>query len=191
MAYADLPALAADQQPETELKGVRDGRIRTVLLATDLTPVSETARQGDRHGRVARARACWWSMSSTWASAARCRHWPDRASTSSAVARSPLLAIIDRAPDARHRGDVPALDRRAWPASLPRLRPRARIVIVGTRPRPSRPFLPGERLDYVVYPGCPVMVAALAADGRRGVAVCARSLTHGHTRSQTCSGAFA
>ena len=164
MAYADLPLMAADQLAEPEPRGVRDGKIRTILLATDLTPVSETAtRQAITMAASLGARLLVVNVIdlgergqvSPLAQTAR-------VDQQRAVREGPLMAIIDRA---RTRGiEATFLLWTGEPGQgivAAAEAEGADLVIVGTRglDRAGR-FLLGSVSDYVVYhSGCPVMVA--------------------------------
>ena len=158
------PTPAGLQQPLTEMHGTRADKIRTVLLATDLTPVSEAATrqaiematslgarllvvnvidQGER-GHVSRLSAS------------------TRVDQQRAARELPLLAIIDRA---RSRGvDAAFLLWTGEPGQgivAAAEAEGADLVIVGTRglDRAGR-FLLGSVSDYVVYHSIiPVMVA--------------------------------
>jgi nucleotide-binding universal stress UspA family protein len=164
LPYLNLPEIDADEQPATEIHGARDGKIRTVLLATDLTPVSEAAtRQAITMAASLGARLLVVNVIdlgergqvSPLAQTAR-------VDQQRAVREGPLLAIIDRA---RTRGiEATFLLWTGEPGQgivAAAEAEGADLVIVGTRglDRAGR-FLLGSVSDYVVYHcGCPVMVA--------------------------------
>lgn len=162
--YTDLPAIDIDQLPETELHGGPNGKIRTILLATDLTPVSETAtRQAISMAASLGARLLVVNVIDL---GERGQVSPltqtARVDQQRAVREGPLLAIIDRA---RTRGiEATFLLWTGEPGQgivAAAEAEGADLVIVGTRglDRAGR-FLLGSVSDYVVYhSSCPVMVA--------------------------------
>jgi nucleotide-binding universal stress UspA family protein len=162
--YTDPPAIDAEKQPATELHGAINGKIRTVLLATDLTPVSEVAtRQAINMAASLGARLLVVNVIDQ---GERGQVSPltqtARVDQQRAVREGPLLAIIDRA---RTRGiEATFLLWTGEPGQgivAAAEAEGADLVIVGTRglDRAGR-FLLGSVSDYVVYHcGCPVMVA--------------------------------
>jgi nucleotide-binding universal stress UspA family protein len=162
MPYTDVASTGPEQT--TELRGERTGKIRTILLATELTPVSEAAtRQAIELAASLGARLLVVNVIdqgergevSPYASSAR-------VDQQRAVREGPLLQIIDRA---RTRGVEAAF--LLWTGEpgqgivAAAEAEGADLVIVGTRglDRAGR-FLLGSVSDYVVYhSACPVMVA--------------------------------
>jgi nucleotide-binding universal stress UspA family protein len=160
--FTDPPT--ADEQPETELHGARNGKIRTVLLATDLTPVSEAAtRQAINMAASLGARLLVVNVIDVGQNGqASPLAQTARVDQQRAVREGPLLAIIERA---RTRGIEAAF--LLWTGEpgqgivAAAEAEGADMVIVGTRglDRAGR-FLLGSVSDYVVYHStCPVMVA--------------------------------
>ena len=161
---AETPATSPEQPPQTEVHGVGNGKIRTVLLATDLTAASEAAtRQAISMAASLGARLLVVNVIdlgeggqvSPLSSLAR-------VDQQRAVREGPLLQIVDRA---RTRGvDAAFLLWTGEPGQGVVAAAEAEgadLVIVGTRglDRAGR-FLLGSVSDYVVYhSACPVMVA--------------------------------
>lgn len=160
------PGIVADPIAGTELhqREAGSGKIRTVLLATDLTTVSEAAtRQAIEMAASLGARLLVVNVIDVGE--------PGQASPIAQTARvdqqragreGPLLAIID---SARSRGVEAAFLLWTGEPGLSIVAAAeaegADLVIVGTRglDRAGR-FLLGSVSDYVVYhSGCPVMVA--------------------------------
>lgn len=162
--YSDLPAIDAEQQSETEMHGARTNKIRTVLLATDLTPVSEAAtRQAISMAASLGARLLVVNVIDL---GERGQVSPlvqtARVDQQRAEREGPLLAIVDRA---RTRGiEATFLLWTGEPGQgivAAAEAEGADLVIVGTRglDRAGR-FLLGSVSDYVVYhSSCAVMVA--------------------------------
>jgi nucleotide-binding universal stress UspA family protein len=160
------PGIAVDHGVDTELhqRGLRSGKIRTVLLATDLTPVSDAAtRQSIEMAASLGARLLVVNVIDL---GERGQVSPltqvARVDQQRAEREGPLLGIIDRA---RSRGIEAAF--LLWTGEpghsivAAAEAEGADLVIVGTRglDRAGR-FLLGSVSDYVVYhSGCPVMVA--------------------------------
>ena len=163
VGFAGAPASTADQS-STDPHEPRTGKIRTVLLATDLTPVSEAAtRQSIELAASLTARLLVVNVIDQ---GERGRVSPlspaARVDQQRAVRESQMLAVVDRARtrgvEAAYllwtgeagQGIVAAADAEG-----------ADLVIVGTRglDRAGR-FLLGSVSDYVVYhSSVPVMVA--------------------------------
>ena len=160
------PAPATDQTVDTELheRVQRSGKIRTVLLATDLSPVSEAAtRQSIEMAASLGARLLVVNVIDLGehGQASPLSHTA-RVDQQRAEREGPLLSIID---SARSRGVEAAF--LLWTGEpghsivAAAEAEGADLVIVGTRglDRAGR-FLLGSVSDYVVYhSGCPVMVA--------------------------------
>jgi nucleotide-binding universal stress UspA family protein len=158
--------LNAAVRHETEARpGVaRSGKIRTVLLATDLSPVSEAATlQAIELAASLRARLLVVNVIDFGERGhATPLHLTARVDLQRAERQVPLLAIVDRA---RARGIEAAFllwTGEAGQAIVAAAEAEdADLVIVGTRglDRAGR-FLLGSVSDYVVYHSvCPVMVA--------------------------------
>jgi nucleotide-binding universal stress UspA family protein len=166
LTESSVKPLPATGDPELNARAGRQSNIRTVLLATDLSPVSEAATQhaidmaaglgarllvvnvidpGDRSDGHA------WPLAQ-----------PARVDQQRAGREGPLMAIMDRA---RSRGVEAAF--LLWTGEpghsivAAAEAEGADLIIVGTRglDRAGR-FLLGSVSDYVVYhSGCPVLVA--------------------------------
>jgi nucleotide-binding universal stress UspA family protein len=162
VSFAGSPAVDHEGAPQTELHGVGNGTIRTVLLATDLTPASDEAtRQAINMAASLRARLLVVNVIDAGGPVSPL-HSTVRVDQQRAVREGPLLAIIDRA---RARGvDAAFLLWTGEPGQgivAAAEAEGADMVIVGTRgmDRAGR-FLLGSVSDYVVYhSACPVMVA--------------------------------
>jgi nucleotide-binding universal stress UspA family protein len=151
----------AAAMPITEVHGASPGRIRTVLLATDLTPASDAAtRQAISMAESLGARLLVVNVIDKGGPVSPLA--TVRVDQQRAVREGPLLAIIDRA---RARGVEAAF--LLWTGEAGQgivaaaEAEGADMVIVGTRgmDRAGR-FLLGSVSDYVVYhSACPVMVA--------------------------------
>ena len=157
-------AVGPELQPQTEVHGVDTGKIRTVLLATDLTAASEAAtRQAISMAASLGARLLVVNVIDAGDRGPVSPLSPTaRVDQERALREGPLLAIIDRArthgvkaafllwTGEPGQGIVAAAEAEG-----------ADLVIVGTRglDRAGR-FLLGSVSDYVVYhSACPVMVA--------------------------------
>jgi nucleotide-binding universal stress UspA family protein len=159
--FADKPNAGPDVTPQTEIHGVGNGKIRTVLLATDLTSASEAATvQAINMAASLDARLLVVNVidqGGPLSPLATVRVDQERA-----VREGPLLQIVNRA---RARGvDSAFLLWTGEPGQgivAAAEAEGADMVIVGTRglDRAGR-FLLGSVSDYVVYHSvCPVMVA--------------------------------
>ncbi|MEA2676624.1 MAG: hypothetical protein QOJ81_765 [Chloroflexota bacterium] len=156
-----IPALDAESLPQTELHGVGNGEIHTVLLATDLTAVSNAAtRQAISMAASLGARLLVVNVIDQGGPVSPLS--TVRVDQQRAVREGPLLAIIHRA---RARGVEAAF--LLWTGEpgqgivAAAEAEGADMVIVGTRglDRAGR-FLLGSVSDYVVYHSvCPVLVA--------------------------------
>lgn len=162
MPYADITPTGQEQL--TELHGVRTGKIRTVLLATELTPVSEAAtRQAIEMAASLGARLLVVNVIDQGERGEVSPYSPSaRVDQQRAIREGPLLQIVERA---RTRGVEAAF--LLWTGEpgqgivAAAEAEGADLVIVGTRglDRAGR-FLLGSVSDYVVYhSACPVMVA--------------------------------
>ncbi|MEO8625884.1 MAG: universal stress protein [Candidatus Limnocylindrales bacterium] len=147
-----------------ELHGARTGKIRTILLATELTPVSEAAtRQAIEMAASLGARLLVVNVIGQGERGEVLPYSPNpRVDQQRAVREGPLLQIIERA---RTRGVEAAF--LLWTGEpgqgivAAAEAEDADLIIVGTRglDRAGR-FLLGSVSDYVVYhSACPVMVA--------------------------------
>jgi nucleotide-binding universal stress UspA family protein len=164
MPQANLVPSESDEQSQTELHGPRTEKIRTVLLATDLTPISDAAtRQAISMAASLGARLLVVNVIDL---GERGQVSPlsqtARVDQQRAVREGPLLAIIERA---RSRGVEAAF--LLWTGEpgqgivAAAEAEGADLVIVGTRglDRAGR-FLLGSVSDYVVYhSACAVLVA--------------------------------
>lgn len=161
MPSADTPAVGAERSPQTEVHGANPAKIRTVLLATDLTPASDAAtRQAISMAASLGARLLVVNVIDKGGPVSPLA--TTRVDQQRAVREATLLQVVDRARarsvDAAFllwtgdpgQGIVAAAEAEG-----------ADMVIVGTRglDRAGR-FLLGSVSDYVVYHcACPVMVA--------------------------------
>lgn len=164
VAAATANALDRRRQGALPERAERSGRIRTVLLATDLSPVSERAtQQAVELAASLGARLLVVNVIDFGERGhASPLHLTARVDLQRAEREVPLLAIVDRA---RSRGIEAAFllwTGEAGAAIVAAADAEAAdLVIVGTRglDRAGR-FLLGSVSDYVVYhSGCPVMVA--------------------------------
>jgi nucleotide-binding universal stress UspA family protein len=155
------PPGETDVAPQTEIHGVHNGKIQTVLLATDLTPASDAAtRQAINMAASLGARLLVVNVIDQGGPVSPLA--AVRVDQQRAVREGPLLAIVNRA---RARGvDAAFLLWTGEPGQgivAAAEAEGADMVIVGTRglDRAGR-FLLGSVSDYVVYhSACPVMVA--------------------------------
>lgn len=156
-----VPTAGDEVTPRSELRSVRNGKIRTVLLATDLTPASDAAtRQAISMAESLGARLLVVNVIDKGGPVSPLA--TVRVDQQRAVREGPLLAIIDRA---RARGVEATF--LLWTGEAGQgivaaaEAEGADMVIVGTRgmDRAGR-FLLGSVSDYVVYhSSIPVMVA--------------------------------
>lgn len=163
-AVRSLSAVADEVSPLTEVHGMGNGKIRTVMLATDLTAASEAAtRQAISMAASIAARLLVVNVIDLSADGGVSPQSPTaRVDQQRAVREGPLLAIVDRA---RKRGVESAF--LLWTGEPGQAivaaanAEGADMVIVGTRglDRAGR-FMLGSVSDYVVdHSLCPVMVA--------------------------------
>jgi nucleotide-binding universal stress UspA family protein len=159
--FTDTPTADPDFTPQTEIHGVGNGKIRTVLLATDLTSASEAATiQAINMAASLDARLLVVNVIDQGGPVSPLA--TVRVDQQRAVREGPLLQIVNRA---RARGiDSAFLLWTGEPGQgivAAAEAEGADMVIVGTRglDRAGR-FLLGSVSDYVVYhSACPVMVA--------------------------------
>ena len=160
-SFADMPTIDQERLPQTEVHGSSPAKIRTVLLATDLTPASDAAtRQAINMAASLGARLLVVNVIDQGGPVSPLA--TVRVDQQRAVREGPLLQIVNRA---RARGvDAAFL---LWTGEAGQgivaaaEAEGADMVIVGTRglDRAGR-FLLGSVSDYVVYhSSCPVMVA--------------------------------
>ncbi|MEP7379551.1 MAG: universal stress protein [Chloroflexota bacterium] len=162
MPSSDIAPTGPDQH--TQLHGARTGKIRTILLATELTPVSEAAtRQAIEMAASLGARLLVVNVIDQGERGEVLPYSANaRVDQQRAVREGPLLQIVERA---RTRGLETAF--LLWTGEpgqgivAAAEAEGADLIIVGTRglDRAGR-FLLGSVSDYVVYhSACPVMVA--------------------------------
>lgn len=161
LPLSDAPGVEQDGVPQTEVHGPSPARVRTVLLATDLTPASEAATiQAITMAASLRARLLVVNVIDQGGPVSPLA--TVRVDQQRAVREGPLLQVVNRA---RARGvDAAFLLWTGEPGQgivAAAEAEGADMVIVGTRglDRAGR-FLLGSVSDYVVYhSSCPVMVA--------------------------------
>lgn len=161
VSFPDMPSVDQEVAPQTEVHGPSPATIRTILLATDLTPASDAATvQAINMAASLGARLLVVNVLDQGGPVSP--HATARVDQQRAVREGPLLKIVNRA---RARGvDAAFLLWTGEPGQgivAAAEAEGADMVIVGTRglDRAGR-FLLGSVSDYVVYHSvCPVMVA--------------------------------
>ena len=167
MTELEVPATAArSADPELHGRALRHGKIRTVLLATDLTPVSDAATQ-QSIDMAASLGARLLVVNVILLVVRGSRQLSPLLQTSRvdqlrAEREGPLLAIIERARSAGVEAAFLLWTGEPGHSIVAAAEAEgADLIIVGTRAldRAGR-FLLGSVSDYVVYhSGCPVLVA--------------------------------
>ena len=161
VSFADMPSIDHERLPQTEMHGGSPAKIRTVLLATDLTPASEAATR-QAIGMAASLGARLLVVNVIDKDGPVTPLAVARVDQQRAVREVPLLQIVNRA--RAHGVDAAFLLWTGDPGQgivAAAEAEGADMVIVGTRglDRAGR-FLLGSVSDYVVYHSvCPVMVA--------------------------------